>query len=175
MNRRRGFTLIELVAVVVLIALVASVATVSLQEPLKNAKRKDAIERYTAFDRAIRSWTRRRGASAKIVVDIERNIASVESTTKRVPLNIPPFSGGRTVRIRGVRQPGQSDAKNELEIPFAESGISPSYALELRDALGQNQSYLLFVGVSGEVMETNDADKVMQLFQALTSRRPHTD
>src|SRR5206468_6481684 len=125
--RRRGFTLIEMMAVVIIMALLATAAALSFARPMRVARARDAVDQVRSLDASARQFARRFGRPIEIVFDLSNGkLARRERDSIAFQTSLP-----RGCHIDEVRSAGQSFSLGEASIPCAASGMSCSYAVHL--------------------------------------------
>lgn len=166
--KREAFSLIELMAVLLITALVAAAVTLRVQGPMRQSQLSDVIGQISAFDDLTRAYARQHDQSLLIVMEL----ASGRLTRTDGP-------GGKTIGTElvlpaGYDLAGISVAKDRAlggaaSIPCSRSGFTPTYAVELQDPY-HKRHWLLFAGLSGQMVQIEDESQVQEIWAALGGR-----
>jgi len=199
--RRRAFTLIEVMVVVVLIGLIAGAAAVSMTGDLDRATREDVIGRLTYADAQARMAGRRLGP-ATLRIDLDQQaiwlVTPDDQSDQPRPGHVMRLGEGYTIREVLWIDPELMAAKTtrprrrvlretgRVEIAFSSEGLSRTYALRLEGPAidepdeaardGQRRStWLLFAGMTGEVIIHDEPEPIDNLLDELARTRPDAD
>jgi prepilin-type N-terminal cleavage/methylation domain-containing protein len=171
-NPPGGFTLIELTVVIAILVMLLSVAVVSMRSPYRAARLEDAIERISSFDRQLRNQARRFDRLFELKINLRDS--SLEARSGDARQKIEPLRLGAGLRIDRVKTKLRQVDYRELAIPISCSGHSPTYALRLRGA-DDRKHWLVFTGVSGQLVRIEKDREIDQLFKLLSPPRPDAD
>lgn len=201
MTPRTGFTLIEVMVVVVLIGLLAGAAAVSLTGDLDRATHEDVIGRLTYADAQARMAGRRLGP-ATLRIDLDQQaiwlVTPDDQSAQPRPGHVMRLGEGYTIREVMWIDPEPMAAKTtrprrrvsrqagRVEIAFSSEGLSRTYALRLEGpatdepggAAGDSarrSTWLLFAGMTGQVMSTDEPEPIDKLLAELARTRPDAD
>ena len=176
-SRSKGFTLIEITAVVVLMALLAGAVSATFFSWHSQAQMASVIGKLKHFDRVSREYARMSGRPAKLVIRAVDNqliyteglvadigIFNEESQSPNLQvLNLP--DGYWLERI--VVDDYEGDIGEEI-LAVSSKGQTPTYGLMLMN--DKNEEYwLVFVGMTGQIIESEDDFKVQDIFSLLAS------
>lgn len=201
MCRRCAFTLVEIMAVIVLIGLLAGMVAVSMTRDAQRAQRQDVINRLIDADASARIAAKRLGPS-KLRIDLNQQklwLMTPDPTTKELRpghvMRVAP-----NYKLTGVswidpqparnqtRTPRQTLTYNEgtIELPYSGEGLTRTFVLRLdgpasdpvtgRDDPTQIQtSWLMFSGLTGQNLITDELETIDNLLAMLASTRPDAD
>jgi prepilin-type N-terminal cleavage/methylation domain-containing protein len=168
---RRGFTLVELLAVLVLLAILAGSAALSLRGPYRAAQLENALESAALADNQVRDYARRCGKPAQIVVRIETGaIAGVTAADGFV--DVARFRT-HVACLDEVIVGGRRSDCGETAIPVSPRGWTPTYALRFQMSKGGHR-WLAFLGVTGQTLRIDDERELETLWR-LQPQRPDAD
>ena len=122
-RNRRGFTLVEVMAVVVVMALLASAAALTFAGPLRRATAREAVDRVASFDESCRRYATRFDRDAEMVLLVDGTMAlrpAVPPAAGRSRARLP--SGVRFNRVRVAGDRGRNAAFGDLSVPVRASG-----------------------------------------------------
>ena len=144
---RRGFSLLELVAVTALLALIVAAVAIRLHGPQQQAQMQDVVSQIAAYDRLTRSIAEQKDRSLVLVIDL------TAGKLRRLD-GQEPAGGEMTLpagyRIDSARVGQDRFSGGSVPITFGPMGISNSYALLVTAPSGQ-QRWLLLAGLSGQI------------------------
>jgi prepilin-type N-terminal cleavage/methylation domain-containing protein len=164
MQRRRGFTLIEMMAVIVVIGLLSTGAVISFSRPLAASRARNSIDQVKSLDSSARQFARTFGKPVEIVFDLSnQTIARRERDQIVFQTTL-----SRGVRIEEVRFATRSESIGEVSIESSSAGLSRSYAVHLVGP--QLDQWLIFAGLSGQVTVINDVSQLDTIFPQSASR-----
>jgi prepilin-type N-terminal cleavage/methylation domain-containing protein len=165
-TRRRGFTLIEIMAVMVILALLSAAAAWSFSRPLARARASEAIELVTSFDASSRLAARRFGRSVDMQFDLaDGTLRRREGEQVAYRSALPQGFSIEQVRTgEGVRDAG------EVTIECSRLALSPSYAVKLVGP-GGVERWLVVAGLSGQVTAARDEADVDAMLNLAAARR----
>lgn len=164
---RRGFTLIEIMAVVVIMAIFATAAVVTLGGTLAGARMQDAVYRVKHFDATSRSFAQKFARPTEMVYDLTGGRFYRAKTDDRSDVSAAGRMPQR-IAIDRVLVGRDSYPSGEAVVACSSDGRTPSYAVLLKGA--GRERWLVFSGISGYVTETEDESEVLDMFDLL--RRP---
>ncbi|MFN3166631.1 MAG: prepilin-type N-terminal cleavage/methylation domain-containing protein [Phycisphaeraceae bacterium] len=199
MNARRGFTLLEMMAVVVLVGVLATATAMSLADQSQRATRADALDRLIDADRGARLAAKRLGPSTlRIDLDDQRlwvvtPDAASEAARPGHSMQMP--AGFRITQITWLAPPTDARRSGQarkrvahrhgvVELPIASNGITRTYAMQIEgppgeDADGRGEdkqsTWLVVCGMTGQTQLYDERRTVDNLFEALASARPDAD
>jgi prepilin-type N-terminal cleavage/methylation domain-containing protein len=159
MAMRNAFTLIELVVVIVIMAILSTIAAVSLSGTMGKYDLSRAAETIERFDANARRQAR--VTQAPVTMTIER-------TKGRLKVDVAGRDRDATYRLPGrvtigsIRLHRRFVAGTVFAASVSADGQSPTYAVEL--SRGRMTRWLVFVGVSGQVVQAENEDQVDALF-----------
>ncbi|MCA9234857.1 MAG: prepilin-type N-terminal cleavage/methylation domain-containing protein [Planctomycetales bacterium] len=145
---RSGFTLLELLLVVTITALVTATAAIRWSTVAHNASAAAAVTRLEAVDAHLRQYVRSRRRPALLAIDRaegrlqKRYLGDKKSAS-------PWESLGAGLQLEEIRVAGAKGRQSVIEIPFATTGVSPTYGLHLVGP-GERESWLIVAGGSGQ-------------------------
>lgn len=168
-ERRRGFTLLELIAVMVVMALLAAATVYSLSGHVGRARVATALEMLSACDRLARQDAVRFQRYVLLEVDTDSGTVTwhaAQGDRAARPRRLPG-----SVAIEQVRtEQGRSSGGVRLEVLIHPRGTSDTYALKLSgpDEAGP---WLLLAGITGQATRLANDDDVEQVFRSLQTAR----
>jgi prepilin-type N-terminal cleavage/methylation domain-containing protein len=161
---RRGFTLIEMIAVVAITALLAASVVLTLAHMAGQHRYESVCRELEQADATIRSAARQGRHGQELVYDLDNNAVlwqqSANSTTTLVRL--PP-----QISLQ-LRTADEQLSRGRVEIACSEAGLSQSYALCLEQ--GNVDHWMIVAGLSGQVFWTDDDRQVDTIFRSLQAR-----
>lgn len=173
---RRAFTLVEVAAVTLVLAVLAAGAALSFAGPLRSMRAGDAVERVRAFDATARLAARRSGRP------VEMRFGDPPGTLAR--RDDADGRGGGTIAFRGalpggygvdrvLQASGNDDVTNDdgrrAVVRCSVAGLTRSYAVRI---VGPGlDRWLVFAGLTGQVIEARDETNVEAIFDAARRRR----
>lgn len=153
---RRGFTMIELVAVLTIIGLAAGAVALNVRGATQRSRWEEVVDRIAEADASARDTCRMQGRRSMLLIDlptgrIERADAEgrpLDSRTYQLP------EGYRFVRACLA---GEETLTGQLSLGVSTRGLGASYAL-LLEGQGKRQ-WLVFSGLTGQLtlMESDNA------------------
>jgi prepilin-type N-terminal cleavage/methylation domain-containing protein len=158
--QKTGFTLLEMTVVLAVLAIVASLVVVNYREPVTNIRLEYAFETVERLDQRVRHWCKTNNASARIKVDLDRNIfAAVNESGNPLPIPEAKLPGGMKVgelRIRGVNRFGR-----DTQILYSSRGTAPSWAFSIAYS-GNREKYRFIIGGSGQSVSFDNEDALIR-------------
>jgi len=170
---RQAFTLMEMVAILVIVAMAAGAVTWSLRSAYSASQLRDAAERLAYFDRLARHVASRIDRPVRMVIDLnEQQITCLpvegDDDTRETPhsqtMQLP-----RGISIEEVWLTGGRVAFGDVQINCSARGQTPSYALLIEDADG-NQHLQIVAGLTGQAVVAKEEWQVDELFAQLSGR-----
>jgi len=167
--RRGAFSLIEITVVLLIAAIAAAAVTLRVRAPLRRARMKDLVGQIAAFDRLTRAYAGEHDRPLRLVVDMAgRQLRRTDERATEAlgrPLELP--SGWTIGRLLiGGRDVTAASAA----ISFSRRGLSRSYALLIEHEAGPKQ-WILLAGLTGELIEADDEDRIRDILAAVGPRR----
>lgn len=157
LSRRRGFTLVELLAVVSLMALLSGAALVSVRFPIQKASRQAMVERIRFLDSTARKLARS-GDRVTLFLDPSQGIIELETVRQTGILRseIPP---GVQLKIREIEsQRGAVGSRGDGDwqedgtvVRYDRHGTSFDYAVEVSDRTDHGD-WLVVFGLTGQTV-----------------------
>lgn len=170
---RRGFTLLELLAVMALVALVAATATLRFSTSYRNAQVTTVIDTLRAIDNHLRTLAHKNAQPYELRIDLERQtVAIMAAGAKSRALH--EFMLPAPLEIASIRSPREERHSGEAVIRCDGSGLCESYAIEIA-APSSPSRWILFAGVTGQPLEGLTDRQVEELFHALAPSGPDAD
>lgn len=156
---RNAFTLIELVVVILIMAILSTIAAVSLGGTIGKYDLSRASETIERFDANARRQARVTHAPVEMLIDRNRNRLNVDASggDRDSSYTLP----GR-VEISNIRLHRSFSVGRSFEMSVSAEGQSLTYAVELTH--GKMKRWLIFVGISGQVIHAESEDEVDALF-----------
>jgi prepilin-type N-terminal cleavage/methylation domain-containing protein len=154
----RAFTLIELMLAVAIVALLTGMAALSFVKPVHAARNREAIELVKRADAMAREEAQRSGRPVRLQFDVSHSTIRRGNSVMQLP---------RGCILRELRTSERSIADGEFGLDISPLGLSHSYALHLQAS--DQDCWLIFAGLSGEMTTTTNESQVEQLL-ARTSR-----
>jgi prepilin-type N-terminal cleavage/methylation domain-containing protein len=168
MQKQSAFTLLELMAVMALMAILAGSVALSLKTPYQAAKFENAVERVIFMDRELRDHAMRYAASAEMRIELGNStIISCVEPNKRETV-MPKFTLGNGIQVEQVAFGKKRIDSGCAEIGFTEKGRSPTYAM--RFSGGGKRQWLVFLGITGQVLRINDEKEFEATIQVMQSQ-----
>lgn len=201
MMGRRGFTIIEVMAVVVLIGVLAGMAALSMINDARRATRQDVIARLTDADATARLAAKRLGPTTlRIDLDQQKLWLVTPDPTTREPRPGHVMRLAPDYRITEVAwvDPQPADARNArprqtlthdagtVELPYSGEGMTRTYVLRLQGPgidpdtgeqapERERTTWLLFSGLTGQTVINDEPETIDNLLALLTRTRPDAD
>lgn len=174
-NRRRGFTLIELTAVLVIMALLSAVVGLSLASVSWRTDLREVRGAIADLDRTMRVECVDYERTGQLVFDeqtglIELNMVRAGQSVRVQAYQLPV--GMRLASVR-VNQDGPAAERDKSVIACDTQGHTPSYALVVTTTTNSQANEqplrLIVAGLSGQVREVQDETPIDNLFATLAS------
>ncbi len=181
---RAAFTMIEMLAVIVVLGLLAGAAAWSLAGDAEAATYENVVGKLAHHERTARLAANRLGQTCVLRYNLNAQRISRFDTADRMATpawRLPaPYRIDRIV----IHRPGGGDDAGHhgfgerydagtVEIDISRAGRSATYAI--RVANNQQQGWLVFSGLTGQMTRINDAQEVDNLFAMLAGERPDAD
>lgn len=168
---RTAMTLFELLIVIVILGLFAGLAMMRAGAVTYAARLEQSLGRLENSDETTRNYAARHAQSGWLRFELgtnrfERAIDGRAQSTQRHTL------GSNIVINRFVSTSRDADA-GDARIDFTSQGASETYAIEITSH-GHPSIWLLFAGLTGQVVRLQEADDVASVFQAIREAGPHT-
>jgi len=150
-TKRSAFTLMELLVVLVLVALVVAMVAVNLGGPLHSALAEQAIGRWIVVDRQMRQHSAKFRRPAELSFELKENQLKRIDLQRKKPIGSVVQLPARVRIDRYVStSKNRSLRRGKVAIHFSPYGQTNSYAVLLAGP-GEQQTWLLFLGVTGEI------------------------
>ena len=153
---RRGFTLVELLAVVAILGMFASVAMLVVRRPMAAASEQLAWEQLRSTDSMLRTLCRRQRRSASLTINLD------EGTCERHVEGIAPLRLPGNVLLESLLVKGLVVRRGSVTLFYRADGTSDSFGVRLP---GDPETQWRFVcGGTGQWLEgvTHDAIRSLQ-------------
>lgn len=161
----RGFSLIEITAVLLILSIAAGAVALKSHVAIRKARMRDAAERVVDFDHLTRVYARRQDKPVRLLVDLSAGRISRTGRSGQdvlgAALDLP---AGCTIMSLVLGE--KSFTVGSVAIGVSRHGLSSTYALLLRDGAGREQ-WILFAGMTGEVLWPEDENELRQIVSAL--------
>lgn len=185
---RSGFTLIEMIAVVLLLGLLVGSVAYAMTGELRRGTREEAVDVIRYMDHTTRLTARRFGRPCAVRFDLAedrmRRILDPADrsrqtlSTRRLPR---PFGIDRLVvaevddRRRGkpISTRVRSREHGRADVKVGVGGRGPTYAVRL--AGNEQHQWLVFAGLTGQMIRAQDEQAVDNLFERLSGGRLDAD
>jgi type II secretion system protein H len=168
---RRGFTMIEILAVMVLLGLAAGVVAVNIRGPMREASLEEVVERIVDFDGQTRAIARRKGRPLRLRVDLTAGRLSRSDAETGEELGAPAVVLGGW-RVEELRVRDEPIGSGTATLSVSRRGLSQSYALLLVGPHGERR-WLLCAGLSGHFTQYDSHDGIENILGEAT--RDHAD
>ncbi len=169
----RGFSLIEMLAVLLILALIAGSVAVSLGGAAQRARLEDAVSRFEFYERSTRERAQSKSEPLQLVYKLKSGyVERVTDSTQKLSgqqLGLPP---GFTIDQVWTRQ--ERIIEGEVGMLYGSNGCAATYAVMI-SGLDRQSTWIVVVGLSGQVLETDDVDKVRAILGTVSDQRLHAD
>lgn len=171
-DMKAGFTLLEVLVVLVIIALVTSIVAVRLQIPLQTAQLENAIRQVAFVDSQTRAHAREVSTACQIVYQLDHGQVFAQARgghgARRFAFSLPG-----PLRLKQVWCPLLDHGTGRVQIDVSARGTSSTYAVCIE--IPQSASrWLLFSGLTGQVLYPQDDADVHQILDILRASRADT-
>jgi len=150
-RRRRGVTLLELVAVVLIIGIVASVSAVGFRRSLGNARKRQAVEAFLFFDQQCRTLADRSNREVRL-----RYHADDQTLQRDSSGSLRSTMLATDVNLSKLWVAGTEDDVSTVR--FFAGGSSDTYAL-----IDGNDRCVLVLGATGQVVNISSLADAKEL------------
>ncbi|QQE11325.1 type II secretion system protein [Planctomycetota bacterium] len=180
--RDSGVTMIELMVSIVIIGLLAGTVTLSLRGMSQRFKHEDAVQRIKHIDEQVRLHARLHGTEGQLRFDLRHEQSTivyvpVGGDAKEREIKKREWEVAQPFRLDEVRIAGGEVSRSQIALPVSKDGVMLTYAVKLvreGDAVDVNSNatteeqggnfrgrgWLVFVGLTGQVLETNKQEEV---------------
>jgi prepilin-type N-terminal cleavage/methylation domain-containing protein len=162
---RRGFSLIELTVVLLILSITAGAVAMRVSGPMRNAQMREVLSQVEQFDLLTRRYARNHDRALHLVVDPAAGELRREDANGREDLG-RPLSLPRGFRIGQLVLAEETFEGGTVAISCNRLGLTRTYALRIDGPNGRVR-WLLFTGLTGQVTETNNAQKLETIFPPL--------
>lgn len=165
--KSKGFSLIELAVVLLIVAVVAAAVTLRTEGPLRRAQMRDITGQIAEFDRLTRVYARQHDQPLRIAVDLATGRISrsdERGSQLGTSCKLPPGC-----KIARLIAPSEDITIGSMAISCSRGGFTPSYAMLIENRGGQQQ-WLLWAGLTGELVRIDDEEEVKEIFALLGGR-----
>jgi prepilin-type N-terminal cleavage/methylation domain-containing protein len=159
--KRRGWTLIELMAVLALLSVLMAGAVVVVRAPLTQGRLQMSIESVLLADQTTRSQVLRSGQPA----ELHFNVGSPTTLTIERPQS-RESAVQEIAALREVRPSGQVREADQVRIPIAGDGSSRTYGLRFETKAG-TETWVVMAGGTGQPIRDltrQEADALLQAY-----------
>lgn len=168
--------MVEVMAVVFLLGLLAGAAAWSMHDHARAASREKVISAIVHADQMARLSAKRSG-HCRLGFDLaEQNIRRVRTGPE--PAQAHRLSLPRGVRIRRVVRFDAADKTRRggvVDIGYSAQGRSPSYAVCVDFTRQRESQWIVFCGLSGQVVLEQDEGEIDKLYESLAAVRADAD
>lgn len=159
LRERRGFTLLEMLAVVAILAILSTTLLTRLGGRGR-AKLRSAEGLVTRTDAWTRQLTEQSGEGAKLRIDVTSGVLRIEPNGAEEG-DVTPRRLPEGVTLERAVSPRQDRTRGELVIPFRRGGQSDPYAIKLKTT-AQEACWLVFAGGTGQATRYEAGDNPNQ-------------
>ena len=170
-EKRNGFTLLEMTVVLAILALTASLVAVNYREPVNNARLEHAFETIERLDQRVRQWCKANNSPARVTVDLDRGIFAVEQETGG-PLSIPEAKIPDGMKLKELRIMGENRFGRDTKIPYTSRGTAPCWAYSISYS-GNREKYQFIIGATGQSIPFENEDALIH-FERIYERAEQT-
>lgn len=185
---RRGFTLMELLAVVAVLGLIAGATAWSMADQVRQGSMADLIAKFRHVDEFARHAARRIEGDWTLNIDVSEQSMwrqrQHDGSTERGPVfklpgefaigSILVASGGQSGGSDSARTRYREHSGGRVELKVDRNGSTASYAVELKGPENQRR-WLLIAGLSGQLIEYDNDQPIKDIFAALRGGGPDAD
>ena len=164
MNRRAGFTLIEVLACVALLVILCTIAGLSLRGRQGRGEMELAVEQIRFADVQARERARRSGQEVHLRFDLEQGGGVwVESVNGAESVRLP-----EGCRVARVYSSGRAVREREATIACSAGGCSRSYGVLIVGA-SKEERWILVTGLTGAMRTVSDERSVEDILYSTAS------
>jgi prepilin-type N-terminal cleavage/methylation domain-containing protein len=156
---RRGFTLVEIVAVMIILGIMAGGTAWSLGPHLRMIRLSAMIDRIESYDRKVRMLARHQRRSVELTISVRTSMLSVRSPY----VDLPPLHAGHGIRFDRIRSMTGARSFGEMKIGINSAGQSDSYAVRLATA-DDRHAWCVVLGSTGQIVRLKNEGEVNALF-----------
>jgi len=158
---RSGWTLIELMAVLALLSVLMAGAVVVVRAPLSQGRLQMSIEAVLLADQTARAQVLRSGQPAELHFEV--GAPTTLMTERDASRDSVPQVIAALLEVRQARQVREAD---EVRIPIAADGSSPTYGLRFGTKSGHDTWVVVAGGTGQPIRELSrqDADALLKAY-----------
>jgi prepilin-type N-terminal cleavage/methylation domain-containing protein len=163
---RRGFSLVELMAVLLIMGIIAGAVALRIQNPLRKARMADVMGSLEQLDRSTRHAARQQGQAMRVLFD------HAAGTVRRTDDQGRPAGSGEVVlpdgyAVEHLLVAGQDITTGAAVVRCTPMGVTPTYALLLN--AGGRRQWIIVAGLTGQFVQAQDEREARQTV-AVTGR-----
>ena len=158
-ERRHGFTLLELIIVFAILGLLSTIAMTTLAGRVGDYRFTQAMEIIGRVDAHARRQATSQQQTVSTSVSSVANVLRVSTTQDSTSRSFKLPTG---IHIGETRFRQQIIPSATFDIRYNRYGISPTYAMKLTQ--GSRSRWIIVLGASGQVMQTNQTGEVDEIF-----------
>jgi len=170
---RSAFTLVELMVVLLVMSIVAGALTLSLTSPSKRADMDDVVAGIVQFDLLARQHALRHGQARQLVFDLDAHKIGELSEEDRDDSPARIFALPEGYRLATLTLASGSINSGRTAVWCSDRGYTPTYALRVEGPAGRR--WVLFAGLTGEVIQTEDEKEIEQSMALLSAEGADAD
>jgi len=167
-RRSAGFTMIELLVVLVIVGCLTAIAAVRLSGTAQSARLTWTYDRVIAADASLRQHALNYSQPGHLRFVLGTGELWRTYGDRRDASPLADFGAITVVRFVS---PTRDLTSGEVWVDYSAHGTSETFAIELKTAR-QRSMWMLFAGVTGQVLRTEDEKDVENVFQAIRPGGP---
>ena len=167
--RLRGFSLIELMMVLLILSVVLAAVTLRIQGPLHQSRMWNVVGQVSYFDRLSRRYAVEQDEPLRMVIDLDENrLYRMDGEDEKQLGSAVVLPTG--FALSKVKTREEERTEGVVEVRVSRSGLSSSYAVRVSGP-NERSRWLLFSGLTGEMLELEDESAVRDILEATGPRR----